>query len=217
MTSVEPRAATGRLTVNPGDQIVSTWGNTTFDQTMEVFDTAAQRDAQWATPHDGALAYTLDTQTAWLRRSGAWITVMPTPAAIIRARAYKGAAQGCTGSAFQIITFDTFDYGNTYFSGGVFTVPAGGAGDYLITAGVLYDAATTRANITIFINGAQRSLGPNNVLAGAAFESRAVNDVLACNAGDTIDIRSYVTASGGVNIGAGTQNTHVSIRRLPTQ
>lgn len=70
--SAQPRAATGRLTVKPGDTIVSTWGNTTYDQTMEVFDSAAQRDAQWATPHDGALAYTLDTQTSWMRRAGAW-------------------------------------------------------------------------------------------------------------------------------------------------
>jgi hypothetical protein len=78
--TVQPRAATGRLTVNPGDNIASTWGNTTYDQTMEVFDTAAQRDAQWPTPHDGALAYTLDTQTAWLRRSGAWALILPPSA-----------------------------------------------------------------------------------------------------------------------------------------
>jgi hypothetical protein len=77
--TVAPRAATGRLTVNPGDTVLSTWGNTTYDQTMEVFDSAAQRDSQWPTPHDGALAYTLDTQTAWVRRSGAWVQLYPVP------------------------------------------------------------------------------------------------------------------------------------------
>jgi hypothetical protein len=77
--TVAPRAATGRLTVNPGDTVLSTWGNTTYDQTMEVFDTASQRDSQWPTPHDGALAYTLDTQTAWLRRSGTWLVFYTAP------------------------------------------------------------------------------------------------------------------------------------------
>jgi hypothetical protein len=79
--AAEPRATTGRLQVNPGDTVASTWGNTTFDQTMEVFDTAAARDSQWPTPHDGAMAYTLDTQTAWMRRTGAWVAFAPGPAA----------------------------------------------------------------------------------------------------------------------------------------
>jgi hypothetical protein len=79
--TIEPRATTGRLTVNPGDSIASVWGNTTYDQTMEVFDTPAQRDAQWPTPHDGALAYTVDLQLAWIRRAGAWVQFFPPPTA----------------------------------------------------------------------------------------------------------------------------------------
>jgi hypothetical protein len=74
-----PRAATGRLVVSSGDEIVTAWGNTTFDQTMEVFASAADRDTQWPTPHDGAVAYTLDTQTPWLRRSGAWTVFYGPP------------------------------------------------------------------------------------------------------------------------------------------
>jgi hypothetical protein len=64
--------ATGRLVVNPGDEIQSVWGNTTYDQTMQVFTSTADRDAQWSAPLDGARCYTLDTQSAWIRRSGAW-------------------------------------------------------------------------------------------------------------------------------------------------
>ena len=66
------RASTGRLQVNPGDIIASVWGNTTYDQTVEVFDTAAARDSQWPTPKDGAVSYTVDTGTLWVRRAGAW-------------------------------------------------------------------------------------------------------------------------------------------------
>jgi hypothetical protein len=78
---VTPYASTGRLSVNPGDTIASVWGNTTFDQTMEVFDTAAARDTQWPTPKDGAQAYTLDTQSPWLRQSGIWKAARHTSSA----------------------------------------------------------------------------------------------------------------------------------------
>jgi hypothetical protein len=80
--TVTPRASTGRLIVNPGDMIASQWGNTTFDQTMEVFDTALSRDSQWPTPHDGALCYTIDAQLPWIRRSGAWQVLYGPPPAV---------------------------------------------------------------------------------------------------------------------------------------
>ena len=66
------RASTGRLQVNPGDIIASVWGNTTYDQTVQAYDTTAARDSQWPTPKDGAVAYSADTIGAWLRRAGAW-------------------------------------------------------------------------------------------------------------------------------------------------
>ena len=69
---VTPYASTGRLVVNPGDVIASVWGNTTFDQTVQAFDTPAARDAQWPAPKDGAAAYTADTGSLWVRRAGAW-------------------------------------------------------------------------------------------------------------------------------------------------
>lgn len=67
-------ASTGRLTVSPGDTIASVWGNTTYDQTIQAYDTPAARDAQWPTPKDGAAAYTADTGTLWVRRAGAWVS-----------------------------------------------------------------------------------------------------------------------------------------------
>jgi hypothetical protein len=39
---------------------------------MQVFASTADRDAQWSAPLDGARCYTLDTQSAWIRRAGAW-------------------------------------------------------------------------------------------------------------------------------------------------
>ena len=65
----------GRLIVNPGDRIVSTWGNQTHDQTVQQYTSNADRDTQWPAPADGAVCYTLDTATLWLRRAGAWKAV----------------------------------------------------------------------------------------------------------------------------------------------
>lgn len=68
-----PRAApVGRLTVNSGDDILASWGNTTFDQTTECFASNTDRDTQWPSPHDGAACYTVDTATCWVRRAGVW-------------------------------------------------------------------------------------------------------------------------------------------------
>ena len=48
-------AATGRLVVHPGDTILSTWGNTTYDQTVQTYLSTTDRDAQWPAPKDGAV------------------------------------------------------------------------------------------------------------------------------------------------------------------
>ena len=69
---VTPYASTGRLVVHPGDTIASVWGNTTYDQTVQQFDSVTDRNTQWPTPKDGAMAYTVDTGTLWVRRAGTW-------------------------------------------------------------------------------------------------------------------------------------------------
>lgn len=72
-------AATGRLVVNPGDTILSTWGNTTYDQTVQTYLSTTDRDAQWPAPKDGAVAYTQDTGTVWVRRAGLWAQLAGPP------------------------------------------------------------------------------------------------------------------------------------------
>lgn len=61
-----------RIVVNPGDPVISSWGNTVFDQSVQSFTNPAQRDAQWPTPLAGAMSYTTDTNTLWVRRAGQW-------------------------------------------------------------------------------------------------------------------------------------------------
>ncbi len=65
-------AASGRLSVAPGQTISSAWGNTLWDQSVQQFASAADRDTQFPAPKDGAVCYLLDAQTLWVRRAGAW-------------------------------------------------------------------------------------------------------------------------------------------------
>jgi hypothetical protein len=80
---ISPRAAAGRVQVAPGQTIASTWGNQTWDQSVNVFATPADRDQQWPAPLDGAAAFTLDTATLWLRQAGQWIRFSGDPAPIL--------------------------------------------------------------------------------------------------------------------------------------
>ena len=65
-------APNGRLVVAAGQTIASAWGNTTYDQTMQTFASAADRTNQWPSPNEGALSFLVDSHTAFLFRSGAW-------------------------------------------------------------------------------------------------------------------------------------------------
>lgn len=61
-----------RLVVNPGEAVISTWGNTVFDQSVQAFTNTADRATQWPTPLDGSMSYTTDTGSLWVRRAGVW-------------------------------------------------------------------------------------------------------------------------------------------------
>jgi hypothetical protein len=73
LDQIMPLATQGRVQVSPGQVIASSWGNMVWDQSVNTFANNADRDTQWTAPKDGALAYTADTKTLWLRRGGAWV------------------------------------------------------------------------------------------------------------------------------------------------
>lgn len=63
----------GRVQVAPGQTISSaSWGNPVWDQSINCFASAADRDSQWLSPHVGAECYTLDTDSPWVYRTGGW-------------------------------------------------------------------------------------------------------------------------------------------------
>ena len=69
LTPTVPRAA-------DSNRVTSAWGNEIRDRTLQVFASVAERDAQWSAPPNGAEAITLDTNTLWLRRAGAWSPIL---------------------------------------------------------------------------------------------------------------------------------------------
>jgi hypothetical protein len=66
-------AVIGRVQVSPGQTISSaSWGNPVWDQSINCFNSTADRDTQWLTPHEGAECFTVDTGSPWVYRAGAW-------------------------------------------------------------------------------------------------------------------------------------------------
>lgn len=59
--------------VRPDDLITSIWGNEVRDRSVQVFDSVAQRDAQWANPPNGAKCFTSDYGVSWTHRGGHWM------------------------------------------------------------------------------------------------------------------------------------------------
>jgi hypothetical protein len=65
----------GHQVVAPGQTVASDWGNHVWDQSVQCFASAADRDTQYPTPHAGAVCYTIDTGMIWVHRAGAWAPV----------------------------------------------------------------------------------------------------------------------------------------------
>lgn len=61
-----------------GKPIEAGWGDSVSESVMQRFSSAADRDAKWISPPDGALAYHDDQP--WLRVGGAWGGFAPVPA-----------------------------------------------------------------------------------------------------------------------------------------
>jgi hypothetical protein len=197
--------ATGRLSVNPGDEIQSVWGNTTFDQTMQCYASAADRDAQWAAPHDGALAYTVDTGTGWLRKAGAWVGFTSRyPSTVARSTALTLPA---TASTWVIVPCNSVisDPGGLYnTTSGLYTCPI--AGLYGIVAKVSVDNATTsRVGVGIYRNGAAVVTGgAHGSVSGPVMPT--VSIYYQCSAGDTLAMWTYSTVASANLRGNPTEN-----------
>ena len=210
-------AAAGLVTVNPGDLITSNWGNATYRQTMVVFATVADRNAQWTNAADGAICYTLDTGTAWIRRIAQWV---PLTAGRYQVRATRAAAFTFPATANQVVNliYDTKAAGtdptNAYNTAtGVYTCPA--AGVYFVRMSwSLVGTAGTLGLWNIVHNGAAEAAA--NIPVAPTSNAAMIfgtSTLCQCAAGDTISFNgSCSPASLGSRL-AGSE-THMAIANL---
>jgi hypothetical protein len=105
-------ATTGRIVVAPGQTIDAVgWGQPVWDQSVQCFDSPADRDNQYAAPHDGALCFTADTGSLWIRRAGAWV-LQPAP----------GVGRGTLAQAISAANSTATTTNVNWFSAPPFTV-----------------------------------------------------------------------------------------------
>lgn len=138
---------TGRLTVGPGQTLDPYgWGNPVWDQTVNCFNSAADRANQWSAPHTGSLSWLDDSGTLWVYRGTAWMLLgplhtSPVPAATHRLSMQTGRTTVTTDAAGgqANITFPVlFATGTTPT---VIACPGVGSGGFssLIVAGLSAD------------------------------------------------------------------------------
>jgi hypothetical protein len=65
-------ATPGRVQVSPGQVVSSLTDNQRWDQSIQRFDTTADRDAQFPAPHQGAMCFVADVARWYGYRNGAW-------------------------------------------------------------------------------------------------------------------------------------------------
>ena len=70
--------AIGRKTVAPGQVVSSDWGNTVWDQSVQVFASSADRATQYPNPHEGATSWLEDVKRLDVYAAGAWVYVGPS-------------------------------------------------------------------------------------------------------------------------------------------
>jgi hypothetical protein len=87
-------APAGNVQVAKGQVIASTWGNTLWNQSVQVFASTADRDNQFPNPPDGAQVYTAAEQAYWVRVAGVWGRMLVNPHVQVYQRAGDGLKVG---------------------------------------------------------------------------------------------------------------------------
>lgn len=194
------QAATGRLTVAPGQTIASAWGNTVFDQSVLVFASPADRDAQWPTPHDGSMCFTSDMGIFWVRRAGGWSIMGPT----VAGRMKQNGTDAISTSAWSQILHMAADYtvGNGWqVTNGALIVPV--TGRYRVTYGLGVNGSSNGAlasgmiqlGVRIGSMGGALALGMMFTIGGTCYPLLCGVGELALTAGQGLILSALSTVT----------------------
>jgi hypothetical protein len=173
----------GRIQVSPGQTIQSAqWGNIVFDQSVIPFLNAADRDAQWPAPKEGAVCYLLDVHRLYLYEPGGWQPV------------YRAKAQrySVSRSASNVAVGAYIDFGlpaNTEYYTGVINAQPASQITMLKPAlvqlnGSVSGAILTGTNVQVVAAGLTLIYTPNQ-LGGNQFVTPAIWTGLL-NTGETL-------------------------------
>jgi hypothetical protein len=161
------------------------WGNVLWDQSVNVFADPAERTAQWALPHEGAMSYLLSTQQVSVFANGAWRLVSIEP---IRPRGIIVQGPSVAAPAINsVLTINNVISGPAWLANNTVTLPPGTAGLYLINLTVRYQSPTVAAisaelrnaaNVThaLVVGGLVNPGNPNNYLSGSWLRQCADGD-----------------------------------------
>lgn len=122
--------------VVPYTPIQSVWGNGVRNRIVQTFTDAAERNTHTAALPDGALAFTADTGTLWLKRAGAWV---PTQPVRVPGTVKTVVAPGGPNEAATLTTPAGYASGVLWWSGRVRVLLEGAAG-----------TAWTRLDVNLF-------------------------------------------------------------------
>ena len=187
-------ATTGRKQVGPGQTISSVWGNQVWDQSIQCFNSDADRLTQYPNPHPGAVWYLADTGILQMW-NGTAVVVVPT-----------GLSQRLTNAAVAYTGFSTWSPMSGLDTGlaGV-TIPANAAGSGVrITVPGRYVAQATAAFSVPSIPrgvGVRRNSGTiyQTTDSGAAAtpgQMSSPSELFDCIAGDIIEGVVYQQNTG---------------------
>lgn len=76
--------AEGRRQVGPGQTIAADWGNAVWDQSVQTFTSAADRDNQFPNPQRGAVTYLEDLDRVEIRGATSWMAIAQSNLTSIR-------------------------------------------------------------------------------------------------------------------------------------
>jgi hypothetical protein len=182
--------------VAAGQKVASTWGNEVRDRTCQVFATAAERDAQWVTPPNGALCVCLDSGAVMTRRGGRW-EIAAVPSTVNTGNAGAGS-----------------NFNNTWSVAVALPVAFRAAGKYLV--GVSLDcsmnagwgSAACRVRDTAATNVAQLMSG-GTIYESAGMNRQSLSGLFVWSEAAApfdstlyVDVQSFAAAGGHVNAGS---------------
>jgi len=182
-----------------GNIILASWGNEVRDRTRQVFATAAERDAQWAAPPNGAECVTLDTGTTWYRLAGAW-RVGNDPY-LFSFKVYQaGTGVNVPGNAqFTLVGFDSEDWDpSNSFAANRFTAPVPGVYAWQSVVAMVSQNNPQRWVLSLHKNGGEAERGTDLQIRNAAATDEfnlMGSGTVRLAAGDYMDIR--VLNAGG--------------------